>query len=111
MLGIWGGFAASMAVGRPMALAVVGPISVLLFFGGLMLPIALWQRDLRRVRTCQGQACLHCLYDLRSLPAEGHCPECGAPYTKADVVRQWRHADRSYQAKKLYTLDEEQSGE
>lgn len=111
MLSIWGGFAASIVFGRPMTLAVVGPISVLLFFGGLILPIALWQRDLRRVRTCHGQACLHCLYDLRSLPAEGCCPECGTPYTKADVVRQWRHADRSYQAKKVYTLDEDTSGD
>lgn len=64
------------------------------------------QRDFALARRLRGQLCPTCMYDLTDLPASGNCPECGAPYTKAEIVRQWRNADRSYQAKKVYTLND-----
>ncbi|MGD1917359.1 MAG: hypothetical protein ACFCBV_14390 [Phycisphaerales bacterium] len=105
MLGAWGGFFASMVAGLP--LVIVAPISVLLIAGGMVIPAWMWFRDRRHIRTCGGQACMHCLYDLRSSSSAGRCPECGIEYRKADIVREWRNLDSSYQAKKLYTFEED----
>lgn len=36
-----------------------------------------------------GMICYECGYCLTDLPDEHKCPECGAPYTKADLLRRW----------------------
>lgn len=99
-----------LALGRiwntPWLIAPFGFGGVALWFSGLLAAGLLGQRDIRRVRSLGGQVCTMCLYDLAALPTSGHCPECGTPYNKPDVVRQWRQADRSYQAAKLYTFDD-----
>ncbi|MFI4915537.1 MAG: hypothetical protein ACIAS6_03385 [Phycisphaerales bacterium JB060] len=91
------GLVVSNRFGWPPATSTLGMIAMITVFT---------QRDIRRARQFRGQLCPHCMYDLTSSPAIGQCPECGAHYTKEDIVRQWRTADRSYQAKKLYTLND-----
>lgn len=81
--------------------------SVGVLFAGTATTITLARRDMASVRALRGQACPNCLYDLGALPSEGRCPECGTPYIKRDVVHQWRTIDRSYKARKLYSLNEE----
>ncbi len=101
---------AGLAGGRILSatwLMVLGGFGgVVVWFSALVGLVLLQQRDIQRVRMLGGQVCTDCLYDLSASPSEGNCPECGMPYTKAGVVRRWRTADRSYQAKKLYTLEE-----
>lgn len=36
--------------------------------------------------------CARCEYDLATLPDEGLCPECGSPYTRAELEAHWEHA-------------------
>ncbi len=36
-----------------------------------------------------GMICFECGYDLKDLPDEYRCPECGTPYSKADLHRRW----------------------
>jgi hypothetical protein len=92
----------------PMVLAAAAAVGLLV--AGVAMSSMATVRIRARVRRLHGQACPNCVYDLSTLPAEGTCPECGVRYTRAEIVRQWRDADRSYQAKKLYRNEEEASG-
>lgn len=83
---------------------------VMLWFSALLALVLLQVRDVRRVRSLGGLVCTECLYDISTLPASGNCPECGTRYTKTDVIRQWRNADRSYQAKMMYAQEEDDGG-
>lgn len=85
------------------ALALLGSIAAV----GIL--IYLNKRDVAVVRRLRGHVCTECLYDLSTSPERGNCPECGITYTKADIVRQWRDTENSYQAKKFYSLDEDSS--
>jgi hypothetical protein len=97
-----------MAAGFPGWQLVIGPLSVASFIAGAVVPTVLYRRDLRKARECRGHACPSCLYDLRDSPTEGHCPECGTPYIRNDVVRRWRRADHSFRSKRLYRFDQDQ---
>ncbi len=88
----------------PMALLAIGAVGLMI--AGVATSALATSRIRSRVRRLRGRACPNCLYDLSASRPEGNCPECGIAYTKVDIVRQWRNADRSYQAKKLYTLNE-----
>jgi hypothetical protein len=43
---------------------------------------------------CGYAMCTRCRYVLRGLPDRSSCPECGRPYTMADLRRQWHSAYR-----------------
>jgi len=43
-----------------------------------------------RLRQSDGLLCPQCGYDLRALPEEGACPECGIRYEHAAVRKRWR---------------------
>ena len=45
----------------------------------------------RHVVESQGQACGHCLFDLRGLGNTGHCPECGRPFDISTTSEAWKH--------------------
>ncbi len=96
------GVLVALALNRPMAMPFISLASVGVMVAGAATTVIIAVRIRARVRALGGQICPNCLYELNTLPAEGTCPECGTPYTKPDIIRQWRDADRSYQAKKLY---------
>jgi len=105
--GALAGLIVSVRLGWPpltSTLGMVGMITCVVVLG------VRTQRDFALARRLRGQLCPTCMYDVTDLSDRGNCPECGMPYTKDQIVRQWRNADRSYQAKKLYTLDKDSSG-
>jgi hypothetical protein len=48
------------------------------------------RQDAREIARAGFRACLRCRYDLRNLPPEGQCPECGRPYSHEHSERSWR---------------------
>jgi len=62
---------------------------------GPWIPIAIgiivMSRLAARVRAADYSLCMHCLYDLRQVPAET-CPECGEAFNLEDVQALWGHA-------------------
>lgn len=66
----------------------VAPLAAL----GLVLVVAvpLGAVRVRRARALGDAACTGCLYDLRSLPERGSCPECGRSYELGRTVAMWR---------------------
>jgi len=50
-------------------------------------------RNGRRVIKERGfRICPKCSYDLRDLSDDGHCPECGQPYTQRSLQTVWSNA-------------------
>lgn len=52
------------------------------------------KRALRRAAAADHLLCPDCTYDLRTLDANGTCPECGRAYDHAAVRAQWLEAER-----------------
>ncbi|HPD28489.1 MAG TPA: hypothetical protein PLL20_00725 [Phycisphaerae bacterium] len=78
------------------AVYIVGGVFVICF---LILP---WSRKeivvlLREAGANDCRLCLHCGYNLKGLPAQHRCPECGSPYEIEQVKRTWSEylADRA----------------
>jgi hypothetical protein len=60
----------------------------------VLLPIWRWRTlSLRRLVTSTGfRVCIHCGYDLSSLPESGTCPECGKQYEIEAVREVWKRS-------------------
>lgn len=54
----------------------------------LIMTVRLLSHD-HHVRRYQGIVCSDCGYDLRESPLDGTCPECGKPYTHAQLRQYW----------------------
>jgi len=65
-------------------LSSLGPVP------GLALWILLRHRAMRRLAAADFLLCPKCDYPLNRLAASGQCPECGEPFTAAQVRRAWR---------------------
>lgn len=51
---------------------------------------AVWMsRHYRRALDADGRICWHCGYALAGLADQGACPECGNPYTLAQLRERW----------------------
>ena len=78
-----------VGVGVPVILVVVFGV----WFAGAATVGRLRQRvrqaDLARVKANGFKVCVGCRYDLRSLPEEGRCPECGRSYQLKNLARAW----------------------
>ena len=65
------------------------------FSGWLGLCVILWKwrekRLVKRVIESDRQVCPRCTYDLRGLPNEHKCPECGSAYDMVVVRSTWLH--------------------
>lgn len=48
----------------------------------------------RRLQQSDGRLCPRCHYNLAGLTDEGHCPECGEPYSPDQLAEAWRRALR-----------------
>jgi RNA polymerase subunit RPABC4/transcription elongation factor Spt4 len=48
----------------------------------------------RRLQESDGRLCPRCHYNLTGLTDEGHCPECGEPYSPDRLAEAWRRALR-----------------
>lgn len=46
-------------------------------------------RFLQHLKAIDARLCPHCLYDLTESPADGTCPECGTPYSHAQLRQFW----------------------
>ncbi len=66
----------------------------LLVLVGVVVWIAAYSRCKRRLAARavlhHMELCCACGYELTGLPDTHRCPECGAEYSKAEVVRKWR---------------------
>lgn len=78
VMSVWfGGWCAAVA------LAFLGTSMAL-----VLLPSSLGRRAIKRAGY---RLCPTCRYSLGSMPAAGTCPECGVPYTHAEVELIWRY--------------------
>lgn len=63
----------------PMFIAIIG--------------MAVAQRRIRaKVIAADGRVCIHCVHDLRGLPDQGLCPECGRPVNAVTDRPRWKRA-------------------
>lgn len=95
---IGGGIALAVAL----KLAGMSPVPGLMTaVAGPWIPIAIgiivMSRLAARVRAADCSLCMHCLYDLRQVPAET-CPECGEAFNLEDVQALWEHSLSGIQA-------------
>jgi hypothetical protein len=67
------------------ASVVLVPAVVAVYFVG-------WTRWRRKLLACHLKCCLACHQDLRGLPDEGRCPECGRDYDIGAVQAAWEAA-------------------
>lgn len=76
---------------KPMLFAFTVPVAY-------MVILVIWNLGEMRLRKQIRQAshllCEGCLYDLRSSPSAGACPECGFRYQRDELIRMWRDWDR-----------------
>ena len=64
-------------------------LSILLYVPSLVLWL-LRRRARKRLAAADFLLCPKCDYPLNHLGASGQCPECGKPFTAAQVRRTWR---------------------
>lgn len=82
--------------GVPMGLLGLGMEPVFAVGAAVLLVVATawWiasinNRQLYYLRRCDFMVCDRCRYDLRALPDQGLCPECGRPYLASALRATW----------------------
>lgn len=75
--------------------ALVGPLLIGAVLVIIIVPRVLKRRAYRMqhkaLRRIDFQVCPYCRYDLRELPPQGVCPECGVKFDPGSLERHWRN--------------------